>query len=103
MNDSRVHRIHDNCFRDNEEVVELVIPTHINTLGMYSFSNCSKLTQVIIPTSIKTIPYYCFEHCSRLVDVRIPESIIFERNCFWKCNNLSQESKKIITDKFIDE
>ena len=66
VNDSRVHRIHDNCFRDDQTITEMVIPTHITSLGMFSFSNCQNLTRVVIPKSIKDIPYCCFEQCSVL-------------------------------------
>ena len=102
MNDSRVHRIHDNCFRDNQTITELIIPTHITKLGMFSFSNCSNLTKLIIPTSIKEIPYCCFEHCSNLKEVEIQDGIEIERKGFWGCINLPDSLKQKIPINFIE-
>ena len=101
LNDERVHRIHDNCFRDNEEITELIIPTHITKLGLFSFSNCKNLTKVVVPDSIKEIPFCCFEHCKKLVNVELPNEIKLERKCFWQCVSLSDESKEIIPEEFI--
>ena len=96
LNDTRVHRIHDNCFRDNEEITELIIPNHITKLGMFSFSNCKNLTKLIIPTSVREIPYCCFEHCSSLKEVQLPDEIKFDWKCFWQCHSLSKKSKQLI-------
>ena len=95
INDSNVHRIHDNCFRDNLEIKgELVIPNHITKLGMFSFSNCTNLTKLVVPSTIKEIPYCCFEHCSQLVNVELPDDIQLERNCFWQCSSISKDIKE---------
>ena len=99
LNDLRVHRIHDNCFRDNEQITEMIIPTHITKLGKYSFSNCSNLTKLDVPTSIKEIPHFCFEHCKKLIDVQLPESVSYQRKCFWKCKSLTLETKRFIKRK----
>ena len=93
INDSRVHRIHDNCFRDNQQITEILIPTHITTLGQFSFSNCQQLTKVIIPSSVTTIPYCCFEHCYNLKELQLPNPIQLETNCFWQCHSSPMNPK----------
>ena len=101
INDLNVHRIHDNCFRDNQNIVgEFIIPNNITKLGKYSFFNCSNLTQIIIPSSIKEIPYYCFDHCIQLQEVVIPENIIFKLHCFHNYISLSNESKNQIPENY---
>ena len=93
--DSKVHRIHDNSFRDNQHIEgELVIPTNITKLGMFSFSNCKCLTKVIIPSSVKEIPYCCFEHCKQLKEVELPKDIVLEPKCFWECPLLKEIVKE---------
>ena len=75
--DERVHRIYDNCFGNNDDLVgEFTIPSNIKKFGMFSFSNCSNLTLLIICSNIKEIPYCCFEHCSQLKEVELPEEIV---------------------------
>ena len=86
LNDTRVCRIDDNCFRDNEEITELIIPTHITKLGLFSFSKCQNLTKVVIPTSIKEIPYCCFEHCYSLYEIKLPKFIKIHKNNFPNLN-----------------
>ena len=103
INDERVQRIHDNCFRDNNELKELIIPSHIRNIGMYSFSNCQNLTKIIIPSTITTIPYCCFEHCSNLKEVELPDNIEMKSHCFSCCTQLSNESKSKIPNEYIDE
>ena len=104
INDSRVKRLHDNCSRKNNKITELIIPSHITKLGMFSFSNCSNLTKLVIPSTIKEIPYCCFEHCSNLHDVIFedPDHIQLERKCFWQCHSLSEASKKYIPEECIN-
>ena len=94
--DERVHRIHDNCFRDNEDLVDLIIPSNITKLGRFSFSNCQNLTKVVVPSSIKELPYCCFEHCSLLTEIELPEGIKSEWKSLWECNKLSKQFKRKI-------
>ena len=103
MNDVRVHRIHDNCFRENDRIKKVIIPNNVTKLGIFTFSNCQKLTKVTIPSSITTIPYCCFEHCSQLVEVELSENIKMYLKCFWQCHSLSEKSKERIPDEFIEE
>ena len=103
INDERVHRIHDNCFRDNMEIVDLVIPTHITQLGMFAFSNCQNITKVIIPSSVTTISYCCFEHCNNLKEIELPKDIELDWRCFTCCKSLSDKSKERIPNEFIEE
>ena len=96
IQDDRVKRISDNCFRENQEIIEMDIPTHITSLGLYSYSGCSKLRRITIPTSITYIPSYCFEHCTSLEDIIIPKNISYGMKCFHCCSSLSNESKQSI-------
>ena len=86
-----------------EEITELIIPTHVTKLGMYSFSNCQNLTKIVIPSTIRTIPYCCFEHCSKLKEVELPDNIEMKDHCFSCCTQLSNESKSKIPNEYIEE
>ena len=101
IQDDRVKRIADNCFRGNQEIIEMDIPTHITSLGLYSYSGCSNLRRITIPTSITYIPSYCFEHCTSLEDITIPTSISYGSKCFHCCSSLSDESRQYIPNDLI--
>ena len=98
---TRVKRIEDNCYRGNNEITEIIIPTHITQFGKFSFANCTKLTKVIIPESIKIIPYCCFDGCYELKEIEMPKEIQLKNHCFCSCELL--KGNKQIPDEFIEE
>lgn len=54
-----------------KEVTELVIPDGVETIGSYTFYNCTNLTSVSIPGSVTNIYYSAFGNCSGLTSVKI--------------------------------
>jgi len=46
-----------------------VIPSTVNTIGYYSFTECSGLSSVTIPASVTTIEEFAFGSCKNLLDV----------------------------------
>ena len=90
-----------NLVKPYQEIIEMDIPTHITSLGLYSYSGCSNLRRITIPTSITYIPSYCFEHCISLEDITIPTSISYGSKCFHCCSSLSDESKQYIPNDLI--
>lgn len=51
------------------------IPTSVNTIGRYAFSDCNKLTGITIPTSVTTIELGAFNACGGLTEIIIPSSV----------------------------
>lgn len=50
-----------------------ILPATIETIGDYTFSECSGLTSVVIPKSVTTIGAYAFYNCVNLVEVVFEE------------------------------
>ena len=95
-----VKRIEDNCFRNNEELKEFVIPNNITQLGQFSFANCYNLTKIIIPSTITLISFHCFDECVNLKDIELPQCVQFESKCFWNCSLLKNNG--IIPKEYIE-
>ena len=57
------------------DIVEIIIPNSVTTIGDYGFSECSSLTSVTIPNSVTSIGECAFYHCSSMTSVTIGNSV----------------------------
>ena len=57
------------------DIVEIIIPNSVTTIGDYGFSQCSSLTSVTIPNSVTSIGKHAFYQCSGLTSVTIPDNV----------------------------
>ena len=62
-------------FLNGEEIIDLVIPNSVTSIGSYAFRSCSGLTSVTIPNSVTSIRLGAFSGCSGLTSVTIPNSV----------------------------
>ena len=77
-------------FANNTEIIELIIPDSVTTIGDSAFSDCSSLTSVTIGDSVTAIGYGAFAGCSSLISVTIPDSVTtIEDNAFAGCSSLT--------------
>ncbi len=53
-----------NLYINDVQVINLVIPDSVTTIGNYAFYDCDSLTAVSIPNSITTIGYGAFSDCN---------------------------------------
>ena len=60
-------------FLNGEEIIDLVIPASVTSIGQYAFTGYHDLASVTIPNSVNTIGVYAFEDCSGLTDVNISD------------------------------
>jgi len=63
---------------DGQEVIDLVIPNSVTSIGDYAFYNCSGLTSITIPESVTSIGDEAFRFCSGLTKA---EFASIERLC----------------------
>ena len=77
-------------FLNGEEIMDLVIPNSVTSIGIGAFSGCSGLTSVTIGSGVTTIGNEAFFNCSGLTSVTIPNSVtsIGER-AFYDCSGLT--------------
>ena len=62
-------------FVGKENLVRIILPTNLTSIGDYAFYGCSSLTSITIPNSVTNIGNYAFSGCSSLTSVTIPNSV----------------------------
>jgi len=59
----------NHLFLNGEEIIDLVIPNSVTSIGRYAFEGCSGLTSITIPNSVTSIGGGAFSGCSALTSV----------------------------------
>lgn len=73
-----------------KEIVSVVIPEGITSIGREAFWDCYLLTDVTIPDSVTSIGEDAFYGCDCLTSIRIPKSVtLIGTGAFSACENLT--------------
>ena len=62
-------------FNGKKNLVRIILPTNLTSIGYMAFFCCSSLNSITIPNSITSIGYMAFYNCSSLNSVTIPNSV----------------------------
>ena len=65
----------EKLYLGDSEIIDLVIPDVITSIGNYTFYNCTGLKSVSIPNSVTSIGGGAFSFCSGLTSLEIPNSV----------------------------
>ena len=75
---------------NNASLATVTIPTSVETIGNFAFSNCTGLTSVTIPDNVTSISNYAFYGCTGLTTAAIGSGVATIGNfIFGGCNNLA--------------
>lgn len=72
---SKVIRIGENAFAGHAELVSVVLPDTVRTIGTYCFSGCKGLESIAVGTALEKIESCAFRNCSCLTDIALPETL----------------------------
>lgn len=76
-------------FKDNEDLINVVVPEGVTEIGNKAFSNCLNLRTLTLPDTLTTIGSKAFENCSELKNATIPTSVVtIGDSAFANCKNL---------------
>ena len=76
-------------YLNGEEIINLVIPNGITSIGNDAFDGCTFLTSVTIPNTVTNIGNGAFSGCSGLPSITIPNSVTkIGPNAFRSCSGL---------------
>lgn len=73
-NNLPVRNIYKEAFK-NAEIITVIIPDSVTSIGDQAFSGCRSLTSITIPDSVTSIGDFVFSCCSALTSVIIPDSV----------------------------
>ena len=78
------------AFEDCPSLTSITIPNSVTSIGTSAFEGCSSLTSITIPNSVTSIGIYAFSYCSSLTSITIPNSVTYiGNNAFYNCSSLT--------------
>ena len=77
-------------YLNDSELINLVIPNSVTSIGKYTFAGCTGLTSVTFLSSVTSINSNAFAYCSNLLFVKLPKTLksIGDRS-FYYCSGLT--------------
>ncbi len=89
-NSSLLTEFNDYCFYGCGNLVSVVLPQNLKTIGSNAFNSCRTLTSITLPNSLTTIENYAFYNCSSLTTLILPSSITtISNDAFGDCTSLT--------------
>lgn len=91
LDDYVVNGIYDFVFQNHTEIVSVVFPSALESIGDSAFQGCSGLTGAIIPDGVLSIGALAFKDCSEITDVTLHEGLlVIDQMAFENCTKLSE-------------
>ncbi len=75
-------------FKDCTNLVSVILPPDLNTIGSFAFYKCTNLRYVYVPDSVQTIGNRAFSYCSSLESIELNEVETIGSLAFSYCKNL---------------
>lgn len=72
-------------------LINMVIPDNVNDIGVGIFANCQSLTNVTLSKNVTIIKNFMFASCFKLTDIVIPDGVVkIGMAAFKDCTNLTR-------------
>ena len=79
----------NNCFYGCDNLVSVVLPPSITSIGLRAFGYCVNLVSVSIPNTVTSIGQEAFWHCESLQTITIPDGVnSIPASAFGSCSTL---------------
>ncbi len=79
------------AFYGCSNLVSVTLPQGLKKIGSYAFNGCTSLTSINLPDSIENIDSYAFNGCTALSDIKLPSSLkTIGDSVFANCTNLKK-------------
>ncbi len=63
------------AFEMRDDLMQLELPTGLETIERGAFAGCMSLSSVSVPEGVKSIGDYAFNNCLNLVDITLPDTL----------------------------
>lgn len=103
-----VTNIAASAFANNEDIVQVVIPSSVKSIGHSAFERCVNLADISFSEGLESIGIKSFMYCTSLKQVIIPDSVTeMQTGAFMACYNLVEVTlgsslKTISNDTFFE-
>ena len=71
-----VTEIANYAFKDCVDLIDVLIPSNVRTIGIGAFQGCINLKNISLNDKIDTIKDYSFKDCTSLISITIPSGVI---------------------------
>lgn len=90
-NGMKVTAISEECFANCTELVNVVLPSTVYSIGARAFYNCTSLKAVVLTESVRSFGDAVFYGCSSLQYIKLPKSLTsIGSGIFSACLNLQR-------------
>lgn len=80
-------------FSQRTDIISMVMPDCISSIGASAFINCTSLETITWSKGLKSIGQFSFAECSSLKSVNLPEGLeSIGNDCFFKCTDMTEIS-----------
>ena len=80
-------------FNGKNNLVKIILPNNLTSIGEWAFYWCSSLTSISIPNSVTSIGGWAFPGCSSLTSITIPNSVTsIGSQAFYFCSSITSIS-----------
>ena len=77
-------------FKNKSNLIKIILPENLNSIGEDAFFSCSSLTSITIPNSVTSIGKRAFRECKSLTSITIPNNITsIGGSAFRDCTSLT--------------
>ncbi len=82
--------MYSGAFDNNTQIITVVLPEGLTSIGGYAFRGCTSLTDITIPYGVTAIGYDAFYGCTGVTNVTIPSSVTYiYGDAFYNCTAIT--------------
>ena len=99
VNEKPVIEIGDTCFFNHPEILSVLLPCLLSTIGNASFALCSRIKELVFPDTVVSIGVHAFRDCRGLKKVVMPKHLkVLSAGIFAFCY-LSDDAQIVLQDE----
>ncbi len=84
-----IREIKEEAYHRAYDIVSVILPGSITSIGAYAFESCTNLESIVIPESVASIGHGAFSGCRNLKSIKLPSKVTYiPLHAFAACESL---------------